>query len=98
MTLDLDVYNSLDCAATIAGLQACRVNPRLVSLLGAALIERIIALRFGGWSLQRTHLCRGLPQGSPLSPVLFNLHNSDSLEHFQGTRKSSDICRRQFTS
>lgn len=49
MTLDLeDAYNRVDYATIIAGLGACRVNPWLVDCLGAALMERIVALRFGG--------------------------------------------------
>lgn len=58
-----DAYNGVDYVAIIAGLEASKVNPWLVRM------ESRVAIRFEGWTSVPKHICSGLPQGSPLSPV-----------------------------
>ena len=50
------------------------VSLTLTRWLAAALQERKVAMRLGNWISTPQQLTMGLPQGSPLSPVLYNVY------------------------
>jgi ribonuclease HI len=76
-TIDLeDAYNRVPFEKLIQTLLQFSVDPIIVRWIAADLIERKVALRCSSWSSTPISVCPGLPQGSPLSPVLFNVYTA----------------------
>ena len=75
VAIDLeDAYNRVDFQTLMDLLQQLGVNQTIVRWIGAALLERTVVMRFGDWSSTIRKITMGLPQGSPLSPVLYNVY------------------------
>ena len=75
VTIDLeDAYNRVSLDILMDQLLNLAVNPFVVRWVGAALMHRIVVLKCGNWISTPTVISPGLPQGSPLSPVLFNIY------------------------
>merc|ERR1712074_451506 len=55
-------------------LARMEVDAQVVMWTGMALLSRKVALRVGSWSSEVQSIAPGLPQGSALSPVLFNVY------------------------
>merc|ERR1712074_502593 len=55
-------------------LARMEVDAQVVMWTGMALLSRKVALRVGSWSSKVQSIAPGLPQGSALSPVLFNVY------------------------
>ena len=81
-----DAYNRVQSKVLTVLLEQYGVSLTLKRWLAAALQERKVAMRLGNWISTPQPLTMGLPQGSPLSPVLYNVYtkgladlNSNSL-------------------
>ena len=51
-----------------------KIDPYITLWIGKALLKRKVALRVGLWTSEVKTITPGLPQGSALSPVLFNVY------------------------
>ena len=78
-TLDVEVdledaYNRVQFKLLMELLQQYGVSLTITRWLAAALLERKVAMRLGNWISTPQQLTMLLPQGSPLSPVLYNVY------------------------
>ena len=53
--------------------------------VGSALLKRKVAVRVGPWTSEVKTITPGLPQGSALSPVLFNVYCVHCWHHIKST-------------
>ena len=71
-----DAYNRVNYKRLIEKLVEFGVDIWFVRWIAAALMTRKVALRMGKWTSDPIDISPGLPQGSPLSPVLFNVYTA----------------------
>ena len=50
------------------------ISPSLIIWIDAAMLKRKVVLRLGSWASQACMMTPGLPHGSALSPVFFNVY------------------------
>ena len=75
VALDLeDAYNRVDFTILMRTLVNMKIDPYITLWIGKALLKRKVALRVGLWTSEVKTITPGLPQGSALSPVLFNVY------------------------
>ena len=78
LALDLeDAYNRVNYTRLIDALMDYELDPWIVRWVASVLKSRQVALRFGTWTSETRVIVPGLPQGSPLSPVLFNIYTAE---------------------
>ena len=71
-----DAYNRVDFVQLVRYLLEFDVNIWIVCWIAASLMVRKVVLKSGRWMSDPVDITPGLPQGSPLSPVLFNIYTS----------------------
>ena len=69
-----DAYNRVQLKLLMELLRQYGVSLTLTRWLAAALQKRKVAMRLGNWISTPQQLTMGLPQGSPLSLVLYNVY------------------------
>ena len=78
--LFLDIKGAFDHVSKpklLATMQKLQLPPSLISWVDSFLSERIIRLMFDGKVQDETHVDIGIPQGSPVSPILFLIYTRD---------------------
>ena len=78
VAIDLeDAYNRVSFQVLMQQLIKAEVNPYTIRWIGSILLRRTVALRLGTWVSEPVIISPGLPQGSPISPVMFNIYTAD---------------------
>ena len=71
-----DAYNRVDYDKLMDSLLDLNIDPWIMRWIAEALMSRKVALRSGVWVSDVKEISPGLPQGSALSPVLFNVYTA----------------------
>ena len=75
VAIDLeDAYNKVQFKLLMDLLVQYGVSLTLTRWIAGALLERTVVMQLGNWSSATHQLTMGLPQGSPFSPVLYNVY------------------------
>ena len=78
VALDLeDAYNRVCLPILADKMLHLGISVQCVRWVMAALNRRRCILKYENWRSEWTNISTGLPQGSPLSPVLFNIYTLD---------------------
>ena len=73
-------FNNVHHDRLIHNMKQRRIPIQLVRLTQSFLTGRTTQLRFNGATSDEIHMEAGIPQGSPLSPILFMIYNAELLE------------------
>ena len=73
-------FNNVHHNRLIHNMKQRRIPLQIVKLVQSFLTRRTTQLRFNGVTSADIHIEAGIPQGSPLSPILFMLYNAELLE------------------
>jgi ribonuclease HI len=73
-------FNNVHHNRLIHNMKQRRIPLQIVRLVQSFLTERSTQMRFNGATSSDINIEAGIPQGSPLSPILFMLYNAELLE------------------
>ena len=80
-----DAYNRVDIGLLTKKLTDLGISDKLTRWTVALIGKRKCQLRYGSWKSDLYTVSSGLPQGSPLSAVLFNVYTQDLIRKLQQT-------------
>ena len=90
LSLDLaGAFDNVPHERLIAILREKRIPPWLVESIASFMQGRRTRIAYTGYQSDWIHTRAGIPQGSPLSPILFLFFISDLLERFQDAREGT---------
>jgi hypothetical protein len=72
-----DAYNKVDVGILSRKMSDMGISDMLIRWVMATLKSRTCCVKLGTWRSQVFEVSSGLPQGSPLSGVLFNIYTAD---------------------
>ncbi len=75
-----DVYDQVDVGVPAQKMTRLGISDVMVRWVLAMLDSRRCQMQFGSWTSDFFEVSSGLTQGSPLSPVLFNIYTADLVE------------------
>jgi hypothetical protein len=79
----LDVSGAFDNVSRprlLHNLRKCRIDERIVRLIGSFLSDRSTTLKLQEYTAPSVPIETGMPQGSPLSLILYLFYNADLIE------------------
>ena len=87
-----DAYNRVQIKLLMKLLVQYGVNLTFTRWLAAALQERKVAMRLGNWMPMPQHVTMGLPQDSPVSPVIYNFYTKELVDlNSNGLSQRTDL-------
>lgn len=72
-------------------LRKRHLNPQLVDLISSFLSDRVTSIWSNKFTSAELPISCGIPQGSPLSPILFLFYNADLLEKWSSVAQGLSI-------
>ncbi|KAI8516617.1 hypothetical protein Bbelb_051980 [Branchiostoma belcheri] len=72
-----DAYNKVDIAIVARKMREMGISDIITRWVLTLLQSRTCCMKFGTWRSEAFQVSSGLPQGSPLSSVLFNIYTAD---------------------
>ena len=73
-------FNNVHHNRLLHNMQKRRIPTVIINVIRSFLSNRTTQLRFNGTTSTTIDISTGIPQGSPLSPILYMLYNADLLE------------------
>jgi hypothetical protein len=82
MLLDVSgAFDNVSHARLLHNLRKRRISEAYISWIASFLTDRTTVLVLGDYEHRREATATGIPQGSPLSPILYLFYNADLVEH-----------------
>lgn len=91
--LSLDVQKAFDNVSherLLHDLRKRKVPTRLIEWIASFLSERSTSIRIIGYTSLAEKVLLGIPQGSPISPILYLFYNADLLDECKDIRLNTD--------
>ena len=73
-------FNNVFKNRLLHNLRIKKMDPRIMNWIGSFLTDKSTILKTNEYTSEKIHISTGIPQGSPLSPILFLFYNLPLLE------------------
>lgn len=75
-------YDRVSHKRLLHNLKKRSIDPAVINWIESFLTDRTTTLKTSEYATPRTRIATGIPQGSPLSPILYLFYNSDLIEDY----------------